>query len=225
MKKIFSLLIAIVVLASAFSFSAGKAQAAGLITFADGRFVWGKGIVFQFDASEIKNKDLKGANIFAGSDHHKMYCSYNEDTERIVCVVSGGLTEFAGETGVIYLAGQIFHVTIPDMGLNHSNPGADSEDETCPEEDEECEEPEDPGDPGNPGDPGDPGNPPEACIPPEVLGADVEFVDGEDVATTEFVPGETTAEVSANAAQMLFGLEGWETFQIAGPLECGMTPQ
>ena len=63
MKKIFSLLIAIVVLASAFSFSASKAQAAGLITFADGRFVWGKGIVFLFDASGIKNKDLKGANI------------------------------------------------------------------------------------------------------------------------------------------------------------------
>ncbi len=207
MKKIFSLLIAIVVLVSAFSFSASKPQAAGLITFADGRFVWGKGIVFLFDASEIKNKDLKGANIFAGSDYH---------IEQIVCVVSGGLTEFAGETGVIYLAGQIFYVTIPDRAL-HS--GTDSEDETCPEEDEECEEPEDPGDPG------DPGNPPEACIPPEVLGADVEFVDGEDVATTEFVPGETMAEVSANATQMLFGLEGWETFQIAGPLECGMTPQ
>jgi len=63
MKKIFSLLIAIVVLASAFSFSAGQAQAAGLITFADGRFVWGKGIVFLFDVSEIKNKDLK-AQIF-----------------------------------------------------------------------------------------------------------------------------------------------------------------
>jgi len=148
-----------------------------------------------------------------------MYCSYNEDEGRIVCVVSSGLTEYAGQTGVIYLAGQIFYVTIPDRAL-HS--GTDPEDETCSEEDEECEEPEDPGDPGGPG---DPGNPPEACIPPEVLGADVEFVDGEDVATTEFVPGETTAEVSANATQMLFGLEGWETFQIAGPLECGMTPQ
>ena len=92
---------------------------------------------------------------------------------------------------------------------------------SCDELDEElCE---DPGDPGNPGDPGT--DPPAACIPPEVLGADVEFVDGEDVATTEFVPGETTAEVSANATQMLFGLEGWETFQIAGPLECGITPQ
>jgi len=64
MQGIFSLLITIVLLASAFSFGASKAQAAGIITFADGRFVWGKGVVFVFGASEIKNKDLKGANIF-----------------------------------------------------------------------------------------------------------------------------------------------------------------
>ena len=127
MKKIYSLLIAIVVLVSAFSFSASKAQAASLITFADGRFVWGKGIVFLFDASEIKNKDLKGANIFAGSDYHKMYCSFNEDIEQIVCVVSGGLTEFAGQTGVIYLAGQIFYVTIPDRALHSGDSSTDDE--------------------------------------------------------------------------------------------------
>jgi len=220
MKKFFSLLIAIVVLVSAFSFSASKAQAAGLITFADGRFIWGKGIVFQFDASEVKNKDLKGANIFAGSDYHKMYCSYNDDTEKIVCVLSGGLTEFAGQTGVIYLSGQIFYVTMPAMGLPPGDSGTVSEDETCPEYDEECEEEEEPGDPG--GDPG--GDPPAACTAPQVVGADVEFVDGEDVATTVFVPGDSTAAVDANAAQML-SVGGWETFQRVGPLECGMPPQ
>ena len=215
MKKIFSLLTAIVVLASAFSFSASKAQAAGLITFADGRFVWGKGIVFLFDASEIKNKDLKGANIFAGSDYHKMYCSFNEDIEQIVCVVSSGLTEFAGQTGVIYLAGQIFYVTIPDRALHSGDPSTD--DESCDELDEElCEDP---------GDPGNPGNPPEACIPPDVLGADVEFEDSEGF-TTLFVPGETLQEVTANATQMMLDSGGfWEAFQIASSLECGFPPQ
>jgi hypothetical protein len=225
MKRIFSLLIAIVLLASALSLRASKAQAAGLITFVDGRFIWGKGIVFQFDAFDVKNKDLKGANIFAGSDYHKMYCSYNDDTEKIVCVVGGGLTEFAGQTGVIYLAGQIFYVTIPNMGLppgvSDTNP-----DESCDGPDEEgCEDPGGPAEPGNPGDPGDPGDPPPACIPPEVLGADVDFVDGEDVVTQLFVPGASLAEVSANAAQMLFGGEGWEDFQIVSPLGCGMSPQ
>ena len=103
--------------------------------------------------SEVKNKDLKGANIFAGSDYHKMYCSYNDDTEKIVCVLSGGLTEFAGQTGIIYLAGQVFYVTIPDKGLPPGHSGTGSDDETCPEDDEECEEEEGPRDPGDPGTP------------------------------------------------------------------------
>jgi hypothetical protein len=29
-------------------------------------------------------------------------------------VLGGGLTKYAGQTGVIYLAGQVFYVTIPD---------------------------------------------------------------------------------------------------------------
>jgi hypothetical protein len=190
MRKIFSLLIAMAVVASAFLFNASRAQAAGLISFLDGRFVWGKGVVFLFEASGVKNKDLKGANIFAGSDYHKLHCSFNKEEGRIVCVASGALTEFAGETGVVYLAGQIFYVTMPTMGLQPGDSGTESEDEACSEEDEECEESEDPGDPVNP---------PPACASPQVVGADFEFVDGEDVATTVFVPCETTGEVSGNA--------------------------
>ena len=123
MRKVVSLLMAMVVLASAFLFSASKAQAAGIISYLDGRFIWGKGIVFLFEADGFKAKDLKGANIFAGSDYHKLHCSINKDEGRIVCVASGGLTEFADQTGVIYLAGQIFYVTIPDKKLvpNPSN--------------------------------------------------------------------------------------------------------
>src|SRR5688572_12663724 len=117
MKKGFTLLLAMVVLTSTFLFSASKAQAAGLITFSDGRFIWGKGLVFVFDATDVKNKDLKGANIFAGSDYYKMYCSYNDETEKIVCVVGGGLTQYEGETGIIYLAGQMFYVTIPGISV------------------------------------------------------------------------------------------------------------
>jgi hypothetical protein len=144
-------------------------------------------------------------------------CSFNKEEEKIVCVAGGGLTEFAGQTGVIYLAGQIFYVTMPNMGLAPGNSGTNPDDESCEGPDEErCEDP---------GDPGDPGDPPPACIPPEVLGADVEFVDGEDFTTSLFVPGDSLSEVSANAAQMLFGGEGWEDFQIVGPLGCGMSPQ
>ena len=51
MKKVLFILIAFVVLASAFGFQAGPAKAAGLITYVDGRFIWHKGVVFVFDAS------------------------------------------------------------------------------------------------------------------------------------------------------------------------------
>src|SRR6188474_552280 len=125
MKKFFSLLIAIVILVSAFSFSASKAQAAGLITLIDGRFVWGKGVVFVFEASGYKNKDLKGASIFAGSNDHNLSCSSNKEEGTVVCVATAGLTQYAGETGVIYLAGQIFYVIIPDMGPQLEDSGTD----------------------------------------------------------------------------------------------------
>ncbi len=117
MKQFLSWLIAIVVLVSAFSSSASKAQAAGLMTYMDGRFVPGKGVVFIFEPSDHKYKDLKGASIFAGSNDHKLSCSFNDDEETVVCVVNGGITKYAGQTGVIYLAGQIFYVTIPDRVL------------------------------------------------------------------------------------------------------------
>ena len=156
-----------------------------------------KGFVFIFEPDDHKYKDLKGASIFAGSNDHKLSCSFNDDEGTVVCVVNGGITRYAGQTGVIYLAGQIFYVTIPDRVLvpHKSN-------ETCAEDEEE-EEGETCIDPSDPGKPGDPGDPPPACTPPEVLGANVEFVDGEDVTTMQFVPGATTAEVNANATAML----------------------
>ena len=136
MKKVSSFLIALVVLISAFLSSASSAQAAGVISYLDGRFIWGKGIVFLFEAEGYKAKDLKNANIFAGSDYHKLHCSINKEMGRIVCVASGGLTEFADQAGVIYLAGQVFYVTIPDKGIRHGLPGPD---EVCPDPGEEGE--------------------------------------------------------------------------------------
>ena len=105
---------AFIVLVSTLWVSAGSAGAAGVIAYVDGRFVWGKGVVFVFDASGYRNKDMKNTGIFAGSNFHDLYCTVNKIEEKIVCVARGSLTEFAGQTGVIYLAGQIFYVTIPD---------------------------------------------------------------------------------------------------------------
>lgn len=54
MKKIVSLLLSVFVLASTFLFSANRAQAAGLVSYVDGRFIWGKGMVFVFEGSGFK---------------------------------------------------------------------------------------------------------------------------------------------------------------------------
>lgn len=113
MKKVFSLVMVSVVLISTFWIRAGSARAAGLITYRGGLFVWGKGVVFVFDGSDIRNRDVKGASVFAGSNMHGLSCSVNKENGRIVCVARGGLTEFVGETAVIYLGGQVFYVTMP----------------------------------------------------------------------------------------------------------------
>lgn len=114
MKKALLLVLTVGLLVSTLWASVGRVEAGGLITYVDGRFVWGKGIVFLFDGSSYRNKDVKDANIFVGSNYHDLGCTVDKDQERIVCVLGGGLTRYAGQTGIIYLAGQIFYVTIPD---------------------------------------------------------------------------------------------------------------
>jgi len=114
MKKIFSLLMALTVLGSALGLQVGTAQAdGGLIVYEGGLYVWGKGIVFHFDAEGYRNKDLKDASIYVGSDFYDLFCWVTSDKEHIVCNAQGGLTQFAGQTGIIYLGGQIFYVIIP----------------------------------------------------------------------------------------------------------------
>ena len=117
MKKILLSLIAAIVLVTTLGFRTGSAAAAGHITYVDGRYVWGKGIVFVFKASGYRNKDVRGANIFVGSNYHKLGCTVDKEKENIVCVLGGGLTQFAGETSILYLAGQVFYVTIPDRTI------------------------------------------------------------------------------------------------------------
>ena len=108
MKKVFWLLLAMTLLVSALGFNTGSAQAAGTITYVGGRFVWGKGIVFVFEASGHKNKDVRNATIFVGSSFYDLGCTVDKENENIICVLGGGLTQYAGQTGVIHLGGQVF---------------------------------------------------------------------------------------------------------------------
>jgi len=115
MKKLFSLFLLLAVMASAFGVHVGAAKADGsLIVYEEGLYVWGKGIVFIFDATGYRNRDLKDATIYVGSDFYDLFCWVTEERDHIVCNAQGGLTQFAGQVGVIYLAGQIFYVIIPN---------------------------------------------------------------------------------------------------------------
>lgn len=116
MKKLFSLLMVIVVLVSVLGVAVTKARAAGpIISFDSAGFIYGKGVVFTFIATEKVN--VKNAGIYAGSDWYKLSCVYKKEDGTIVCVAVGGLTQFAGQTGIITLGGQIFWVIIPGKGI------------------------------------------------------------------------------------------------------------
>lgn len=127
MKRVFSILMLAVLLVSAFGFSASPASAAELITYVDGRFVEGKGVVFVFEASGYRNRDVRGADIFVGSNFHNFGCTVNAERTQIVCVANGGLTQYAGQMGVVYLAGQIFYVIIPGHSVAEGCTGSDVE--------------------------------------------------------------------------------------------------
>lgn len=133
MKRVLSVLLLAVVLIATLGFSAGSASAAALIRYLDGRFVQGKGVVYIFAAEGLRNKDVKGAQIFVGSNFYNLGCTVDKDAGRIVCVVGGDITPFAGQTGVLYLAGQMFYVPVPGRAADDSSvscpegtvPGAD----------------------------------------------------------------------------------------------------
>ncbi|HLO16733.1 MAG TPA: hypothetical protein VK206_18005 [Anaerolineales bacterium] len=191
-KKILSLIVAVVVLLSVFSFSSSKVQAAGIINYAGGNFVWGKGIAFVFDASGYRNRDVKDGAIFVGSNFHDLGCTVNREGSKIICVARGGLAEYAGETGIIYLAGQVFYVTIPGITIRLGGGGEENE------EDEES-----------------------MCAEPSVLGANVKFTDIDGIHTTEFIAGDSLAEVRASAAEMLAEDPDLVSYEVVGDLDCG----
>jgi len=124
-KKVLAVVMTVIMFFSMFSFTS-RAQAAGLIRYMGGLFISGKGLTFVFEGSGYRNRDVRNATIFAGSNFHNLSCSAKKEPERIVCVAGGRLTEYVGETGVIHLAGQVFYVTIP---------GTDLMDRRCDEED------------------------------------------------------------------------------------------
>ncbi len=131
MKKIMSLVMAIVVLTGTLWFSTGSVAADGTITYVGARFVWGKGVVFVFEASGFRNRDIKDASLSIGSNTFGLHCHVNKKAGKIVCVAGSGLTQYAGQIGLLSLAGHAFYVKIPDRPP--LPPGAWNETLSCPE--------------------------------------------------------------------------------------------
>ncbi len=131
MKKIMALVLAVMVLLGTFWFSTGHVTAAGTITYSGARFVLGKGVVFVFEASGYRNRDIKDATLSIGSSSFDVHCTVNKEAGKIICVAGSGLTQYAGQTGILYLAGHAFYVTIPVRSYPPSGNGDGSL--SCPQ--------------------------------------------------------------------------------------------
>jgi hypothetical protein len=126
MRKFMSLVMISVILASMLWLSVDNAAAEGTITFVGARFVWGKGVVFVFEATGYKNSDVKDAVLTIGSKTFKVHCTVNKKDEKIVCVAGGRLTQYAGQIGTLSVAGHAFYVTIPNKPALPWLPGGGS---------------------------------------------------------------------------------------------------
>lgn len=97
MKKVFSLLVAFVVMATSLWFSAGIASAAAL------------SVVLHVPGAT--QDDVENATVFVGSEFYNINCVLKDaETGKVVCKVS---EKFASEGATIYVAGQAFNVELP----------------------------------------------------------------------------------------------------------------
>lgn len=121
MKKLFLVLMTLVLAVSALGLQVSRAQAGGPITYERMSFVIGKGIVYIFAAEGYRQKDLRDASIFVGGDDHDLFCWVSQERDHIICNAQKGLTQFAKQTAIIHLAGQVFYVEIPHARGPHEN--------------------------------------------------------------------------------------------------------
>lgn len=114
LSRIVAVLLSVVVFLS--SFAANPLSKS--VTFIEARYVPGTGIVLLFDSTGLKKSDLRGASIIVHSNEYKLSCSFKDagkkdDAKVVRCVASGGLSQWAGETFIAYLAGYSFSGIVP----------------------------------------------------------------------------------------------------------------
>jgi len=118
MKKVISLVLALVVLSSAFLFNVGQASAASSHPIlVDTHYVDGKGIAFVFDlnGARVRSPNIKNSTLYLNGNSYPLACRVNRSDATIICTVRGGLTEFAGDQGSVSLLGLLYSVIIPSL--------------------------------------------------------------------------------------------------------------
>ena len=117
MKKILSSLLVLVLLTSVFVINVSKVSAASYPTLVYTHYVYGKGIVFVFDANgtNLRTPNLKGSTLYLHGNAYPLSCIVDKADGLIVCTARGGLTEFAGDQGSVSLLGRLYSVIIPGL--------------------------------------------------------------------------------------------------------------
>lgn len=123
MKKVFSFVMAVAVIATALGISVGSVSAAG------------SSVVLYLPG--VTQQELKNASMFVNSEYHKVECTLKDaETGKVVCHVPG---KYAGESVQIFLSGQVFSATVSAVRTGNGK-STDGEEEALT-----CTEPQYPG--------------------------------------------------------------------------------
>jgi hypothetical protein len=110
MKKVFSFVMAVAVIATVLGVSVGSASAAS------------SSVVLYLPG--VTQQELKNASMFVNSEYHKVECTLKDaETGKVVCHVPG---KYAGEDVTLFVAGQVFNASVP----NPNTPDAPEGEET-----------------------------------------------------------------------------------------------
>lgn len=109
-SKMLVMLLALAVFSSSVAAAPAEKKTLSLI---EARYIQGVGIVILFDSTGLEGNDIQDGTAYIHSNSYKMSCEFKDETDVIRCVISGGLSRYAGETFRVNLAGFLFWATLP----------------------------------------------------------------------------------------------------------------
>ena len=112
-KPIFILIVlSILALTLTSAFTSPRVNKVSLISV---RFLEEKGVTFKFRVDgDVRKSDLQG-NVLVNGKTLRLYCNYSGDPTPVVvvCTSAKGTAKFAGNVGIVSIAGHSFYFVIP----------------------------------------------------------------------------------------------------------------